>query len=286
MTTALYEFKRMVVRLPHSVTDYEGVGVAAKLAEQLQVDLVATFIEDTSLIEMAGLPFARELRALGEGWRALDVTLLLQEFERAASAARRRFEEITRSCRIETSFDVVRGPAADIIGTLVRQEGIVVIIEPRNPAERVTTQFTRLTNAAFNVAAAVMIVPSRIARTTGDIIAIATMPDDPSIRAALAIASATGERLRILSPVADLASDPEITRLVQATGVQIEAMEIPKDTFNLPAFVTGQLPANERLIVMMRGADSLIPLSIASSRGVPVLVINTPDLAANAEPSS
>jgi hypothetical protein len=87
-----------------------------------------------------------------------------------------------------------------VIGSAATPNDIIVVIEPRNPADRVAQQFTQLVDAAFETtAAAVMVVPSRIARTAGAIIAVAVDRDDPSIRSALAIAAAE-EGMIVLGP--------------------------------------------------------------------------------------
>src|SRR3974390_294285 len=87
------EFSRMVLGLPQSRADYAGVRATAELAELLGLNLVATFVEDASLVEMASLPGMRELRPLGGGWRPIELSQLTRELERAAQAAQRLFVE-------------------------------------------------------------------------------------------------------------------------------------------------------------------------------------------------
>ncbi len=274
MTKSLSEFKRMVVQLPHSAIDYAAVGVTAELAELLRLHLVAAFTQDVSLLDVARLPCVRELRPLGGGWHPIDAAELAQQFARAEYAARSQFGEIARRHGLETSFDVASGSAADMIASLVQKDDIIVIIEPRNPAERVTAQFTHLTDAALNAAAAVMIVPSRIARTAGPIIAVAKTPDDPSVRAALAIAAATEEKVLILGPQSNLKLRPEVMKLAQAVGVDLEPIRGSKEPLDMLALAAGLYRIGERLVVMTRNDHpDLAPLPIASGRGVPVLLV-------------
>jgi hypothetical protein len=98
------EFKRMVLGLPLSATDYEMVSVTAKLAELLRLNLVGMFVEDRSLINIANLPCVRELRALGGGWQPIEIGQFTTELEHAAATAHRLFSKIARNCNIETSF--------------------------------------------------------------------------------------------------------------------------------------------------------------------------------------
>ena len=66
-----------------------------------------------------------------------------------------------RAARIEASFNVAKGSSEAVMATSAAADDIIVIIEPRNPAERVTQQFTRVLDAAFGFAVTVMVVPSR-----------------------------------------------------------------------------------------------------------------------------
>jgi len=273
MTKAPHEFKRMVVRLPQSSGDFAAVGATAQLAELLGLHLMAAFIEDISLSEVAGLPCVRELRPLGGGWRPIDIGQLARELENAAEAARRDFEHLARSCRCETSFSFARGSIAEVIHSLTTAEDIIVVIEPRNPAERVTQQFIRLVEAAFQAAAAVMIVPHRVLRTAGPVVAIAATRADPSIRVGLAIAAAANERLIVLGA---LDADAQAAIREQAEAVGVEIMPTPQPPFSASALAARLARLNERLVVMTRGACAdAVPPAIAAQRGIPVLVIES-----------
>ena len=267
------EFKRMILGLPQSAGDYRLVGATVKLAEMLQMNLVAMFADDRSLMQVAGLPFARELRPLGGGWQSIDVGQLAAEFERSTATARRLFGEVVRGCRVETSFRVEQGTAADIIASLATAEDIVVVIEPTNPAERVTQQFIRLMDAAFRTSASVMIIPCRIARLSGPIVALASGAEDPSIEAAAAIANAAREKLIIVGPSQPFSPNSSLSKAVEASGGRMEFAS----TAALPdvAKLAGELQRwNERLLVMTRGVldDAQVP-TLASLRSVPVVVV-------------
>ena len=276
------EFKRMILGLPQSAGDYPLVGATVKLAEMLQMHLVAMFADDRSLMHVAGLPFARELRPLGGGWQSIDVGQLTAEFERSSAAARRLFGEVVRNCRVETSFRVEQGTAADIIASLATAEDIVVVIEPTNPAERVTQQFIRLMDAAFRTSASVMIVPCRIARLSGPIVALASGPEDPSIEAAAGIANAAREKLIIVGPAERFTPNSSLSQAIETAGGRMEFA--PTTALPNVAKLAGELQRwNERLLVMSRGVldDVQVP-TLASLRSIPVVVIEpiAPDDAA------
>ena len=66
MSTQPYSFKRIVLGLQPSAPD-RAMQLAVELADLLHLDLLGLFLEDTSLRDLASMPFAREFRLLGGG---------------------------------------------------------------------------------------------------------------------------------------------------------------------------------------------------------------------------
>jgi hypothetical protein len=267
------DFTRMVLGLPHSTADYEGIEAAAALAETLGLDLLAALIEDAGLLGLAGQPYARELRALGAGWQPIDAAQLDQELQRAADAARLRFFDKLRARNVAKQFQVSRGTAAQVITSLVRPTDIVVLFESKHPAERIAQQTTDLAEAAFAAASAVMVVPCRIARGHGPIVALAVGPDDSSVRTAVAIAAAAKEHLIVLNASGrSLAIGDEAF----ARNVHIEERTIREpvaDARNLAAMLAS---INERILVTPLSPFTHGDLErVASLCGVPVLVVES-----------
>jgi hypothetical protein len=283
MTSPAGGFKRMVVDLPQSMTNQGAVDVAAELAEFLNIELRATFVADTSLPGLAGFSPAREFRILDRGWQSIDLAQITRDIEQAANAARRRFAEAVRSCSIKTSFDVIAGVQA--MASLIRADDIVAIIEPSHPGERITRQFTGQLNAALEAAGAVLILPQRIARTAGPIMAIAG-PERGSIRAALEIAVALKEGLVVVTGRgAALAAD--IVTLARERGIHVEqvaASGLMTDT-SMPAMWEMSAPSpsgvKERLRVVTRGqVPNDATRLFTMLQGVPLLVVEPDRLGA------
>jgi len=203
MAKAPHSFKRLVLGLqPGAPT--RVFSLAARLAELLDLELLGLFLEDTSLRDLAAVPFARELRSLNGGWHRIDLDRLSRDIDYAARNVERMFAEAAKNLPTGHEFEVVRGPLTSLLPSLSRRGDIVMIVEPANPAERASQQFAWLIDAAFRSAAAVMIVPPRVWRSTGPVIAIAAQAGDPSLEGAAAIARAAGEAL----VVADLGVMP------------------------------------------------------------------------------
>jgi hypothetical protein len=277
-------FKRMVLGLPQNPGDYAAVAVTAKLAELLRIDLVAALVEDATLIDIAAMRGIRELRPLEGGWRPVVGAQLAREIENLTGAARRLFAEAIRTCRIEATLSLARGAPAEVIPSLAMAEDIIVIIEPRNPAERVTQQFTQLVDAAFRAAAAVMIVPGTVARTTGPVVVIASGPEESSVKAALAIATVARERLVIVAASGDPTAFADLAERARIAGMRCDTVALAPRLASASALALGLAGLNERLIVMNRGTfDDALAGAVASLRRVPVLVTE-PDTEGPAAP--
>ena len=119
MSERRVEFKRMVLGLPRSPRDYPAVAAAAQLPGLLRLGPPRHFCRGRGLlIDIAGLPCVRELRALEGGWRPMDISQLARELEHAAATARRLFAEAMRTCSIEAELSFLRGSAAGVVPSL------------------------------------------------------------------------------------------------------------------------------------------------------------------------
>jgi hypothetical protein len=248
--------------------------LAVEMAELLDLDLLGLFLEDASLRDLAGIPFAREFRLLGGGWHSLDLDRLVHDLEVAARGMERSFMQAARSLSKRSQFEVMRGPVAEAITSISNTGDIVMIVEPTSAAERVSGQFSWLVEAAFRSAAAVMLVPSRIIRTKGPIVAVAMAGDHPTIAAAAAIAVAAKETLIVIGPGGRDRENPRIAQLAAKTGLTIEHVTAGDLSSDPTACLKAMGHLQERLVVMSRlPFDSATASAIVTARQVPVLVI-------------
>ena len=274
MSREPHSFKRLVLGLQPGAHD-RTMRLAVELADLLHLDLLGLFLEDTSLLDLAGIPFSRELRPLGGGWHTIDLERLLHDFELAARSIERKFMGAAKRLPTGYQFEVARGSPAKTFASVSRRDDIVMIVEPQNPAERATQQFAWLLEAAFRSAAAVMLAPPHIARTKGPVVAIAASAGDPCFRAAAAIALAAKEELVIIDTDGRNTDDPAIRKLAADTGLSIKYVAAaglkPSDP---AAYTLAFRQIQERLIVMTRSAFADQAASeIATARRVPVLVV-------------
>ncbi len=273
MPTELHKFRRLVLGLQLSAPD-PAIRLAVELAELLDLDLLGLFLEDASLRDLAGIPFAREFRLLGGGWHSLDLDRLVHDLEVAARGMERTFTQAVKTLSKRSQFEVMRGPVAEAITSISNSGDIVMIVEPTSAAERVSGQFSWLVQAAFRSVAAVMLVPSRIIRTKGPIVAVAMSGDDPTIAAAAAIAVAAKETLIVIGPGGWDRETSRITQLAAKTGLTIQQFTAGALSFDPTACLKAMGDLQERLVVMTRlPFDDATAFAIVTARQVPVLII-------------
>jgi len=266
MAQAGSRFRRAVLGLQHH-SSRQGLSIAVDVARLLGLDLFGLFVEDESLMHLAALPFCREFNPLG-GWRAVDAAQLVRDLQAAASSAQRSFAAAAKGLPTSCEFVTMRGSMAAAISSHARADDMVVLSAPSAVGEYAAEAFPLLIDTALSSAAGVLLVPRRIARQLGDVVAIATRSDDPSIHVAAGIARAANAELVIIelfdAEGADRSGPPEDRR---ATRKLARATD--------PALMLAAFRGErERLVVVTQGASAAsLPTIVASWRRVPVLVV-------------
>lgn len=252
MTDHIASFRRVVFGFERSAPDRATLRFAADFARLLQLDLFALFSENPNLATLASHPLVREYRVLAQQWRSIEGRSMRGDLESCASIAKQIFEEEARATGGSHSFKIVRATTIDAMKSVSSTSDIVMLAEPRTPTDRAIQPFSDIVAAAISTPAAVLVVPNSITRKHGPILAIGETRQDPSVASAATIAAAANERLEFMS-----ANDPSLRMLWQPP--------------NWPG---------ERMVVMTRGVgETLTPLSVASRRNVPVLVLGHGKLA-------
>jgi nucleotide-binding universal stress UspA family protein len=109
MTSETIAFRRILVALDASRPSLAALEAAANLAARLQADLAGLFIEDVDLINLAALPFSKDLPALSRTGRSLDPDLMQREIRCKAAVARRSIARAAEARHLQWTFRVVRG---------------------------------------------------------------------------------------------------------------------------------------------------------------------------------
>jgi hypothetical protein len=269
--------RRVILHLYHGVAERTVIRAAAELAQMLGGALHGVFMEDAALTDLAELPFVREFRLGAGAWQRLDRRRLAEEQRAAAARARQLFDEIAATLGVAQLFEIISGDPALFIAATSQAGDVIVIAQPRLPAERLVHATARWLEAAHACAASVMLVPQVMTRRGGPVAAVVCAESDPTLEVAARIAVAAGESLVLL-----VSGSPE---LIEAAKQKARAAGLPPQRI-LARAIPGVTPddvvqalggSSERLVVLGHGAcgvdDAAISSQIAASRGVPVLVV-------------
>jgi hypothetical protein len=272
--TKISAFTRIVVGLHYGLWEEVTVDLAAELAELLHLDLFGLFLADESVLSLAGLPFAREFRLSGGGWQPIDVERISIELELETRRAKRRFSEAVRTRRMAASFQILKASTADALRAVCRAGDIVMIAEPANFAVWASHPLCSLVEAARQSASAVLLVPRRVARQHGAVVALAAGPDDPSIDVAAMIAVAAKEELVVIDAGAADAQSELSRRSVK--GAMMERRSADASRLVEPQYLSSLFERlDERLIVVTRRTfDDALPSLLGQLRRVPILALD------------
>ncbi len=269
--------RRVILHLHHGAAERAIIRAAAELAQMLGVALHGVFMQDEALTGLADLPFIREFRLGTGGWHKLERQQLVEEQHAAAAEARRLLNEIAGTLGVTQLFEIISGDPALFIAATSQAGDVIVIAQPRLPAERLVHGTARWLEAAHGCAASVMLVPQALARRSGPVAAVVCAEADPALDVAARIAVAAGERLLLL-----VHGPPELGKAAvehaRSAGLRSRRVTTRDLRGVTPEDVLQGLGASaERLVVLARGAcgadDAAISAHIAASRGVPVLVV-------------
>jgi hypothetical protein len=269
--------RRVILHLYHGVAERAVIRAAAELAQMLGIALHGVFMENAALPDLAALPFVREFRLGAGAWQRLDRQRIEAEQRAAAARARELFDEIADAAGVAQLFETISGDPALFIAATSQAGDVIVIAQPRLPAERLVHATARWLEAAHACAASVMLVPQVMARREGPVAAVVCAESDLALEIAARIAVAAGKSLLLL-----VWGSPE---LIEAAKQRARAAGLPPQRI-LARAIPGVAPddviqalggSSERLVVLGHGAcgvdDAAISSQIAASRGVPVLVV-------------
>ena len=276
MATELQQ-RRIVVHLRYGAAEPVTIRVAAELAHMLGLALHGVFLQDAALNELTALPFLREFRLATGVWQQLDQQRIAEEQRAAVNEARRLLDEAATSFGVTFLFDIASGEPRAFVASTSQAGDIIVVAQPRLPAEQLAHATAGWLETAHGCDASVMLVPQALARTQGTIAAVVCAEGDPALEIATRLAIAAEESLLLLiSGPSDLAA--RAMARARAAGLPASRIVVRAIAGTEPEDVVSGLGAvTERLVVLTRGAcgmdDAAVSSHIATSRSVPVLVV-------------
>lgn len=118
---------RVLVALDPADPRREVLDAAASLCRGVQMELEGLFVEDTSILRLGELSFAREVAHATGAVRSLNTQTLDRQLRAQAMLVRKTFESAARQLGVRHSFRILRG---EVLGGLEERAGkfdIVVV---------------------------------------------------------------------------------------------------------------------------------------------------------------
>lgn len=197
--------KRILVALDASTHSLAALEAAADLAAALESELLGLFVEDENLLHLAGLPFAREVRAPSARSRQMSSDRMEQDLRLQAAQARRALQAAADRAEVRWSFRTVRGQvtpallAAALEADLVAMGRVSHPVSKRNRlgstarattagAQRSVLLMQQGSNLSYPVlvtfdgspaAWQALLAAARLARASGDELSVLLLSDTP-----------------------------------------------------------------------------------------------------------
>jgi len=121
------DIRRVLVALSGIEGDWAHLDAAIDLAERLQAELTALFIEDADLLRASMLPGVREIGRASAQSRQLELAPLERRLKMAAAAAETRLRQSAGPRALRYSFQVMRGrPVSQLLGLAERLDAVLL----------------------------------------------------------------------------------------------------------------------------------------------------------------
>jgi nucleotide-binding universal stress UspA family protein len=242
--------ERIVVSLDAASENATAIDTAASLAAHWDAHLHGVFVEDEDLLNLAGLPFARQI-TLHSGAEPLTAEEVERHLRAAAETARQALGAAAARHGVKSSFEVIRGSPRELLGT---SEGDFVV----------ACSVTRPIGAHFRVEccwwSSIGIAPGSflLARCpwniAGSVLALLRDREPASARvleAAARLAEVKGGVLTVLAPFGSQGFDQWITGRLAPYSLRLQIELAPPD---LPALHNRISELDCRLLVVEASA--------------------------------
>jgi hypothetical protein len=249
-STASLPYRRAVLGMAAGSVDRQMLQAAAEFARLLELEMLGVFIENQSLIGLAALPFARELRLPGYGWHVLDRQRLDDELRAAALQAGQIFQREVASRGVTCRFEVHRGDPVTLASNVAQASDILIVAEtvafdPHAPGGEPAQR------AALASAAAVLLLPRSGMPLHGPVAAVAAGQPDACLEVAARIAASTGEQALALPPLEPVSSAALAESLQRVLGLRRERLLVVPRQAAMPSEILLQLAARRQTPILV-----------------------------------
>lgn len=118
---------RVVVVTDHQRSDRETLNQATEFARRLQAELLILFVEDESLLRVAGMPFAQEITRVSGVVRRLDPDAVARQITHQVRQLNQVVARASNEMSVRASLKVVRGRIAAHALTALEDTDVVFV---------------------------------------------------------------------------------------------------------------------------------------------------------------
>jgi nucleotide-binding universal stress UspA family protein len=119
--------QRILLTLDTAAHSQAAVEAATALAAHLDAELFGLFVEDINLLNLAGLPFAREMRLTSATTRRLQNTDTERALRAEATRAQVTLATVAKRLNVRWSFQVTRGQVAAQVHAAALETDLVAL---------------------------------------------------------------------------------------------------------------------------------------------------------------
>jgi hypothetical protein len=257
----------------------------AELAAAWGAEVVGLFIEDTNLLRMASLPFAREVGSHSGAHRAINPDQFEREFRSQAGRARNTLWYVAERFRLTASFQVARGP---VRAELVKALRDADMLSMGKGGRSVAASLGLGTNAKLVAGngEGVVLLFSHVASVSGPpaVVFDGSEVGEHAVEAAAELASTLDTPLMVLCPVEVELSKEEIeSRARKAITNQAVALEFRRIVIENVADLARNVRSSGANVAVVPTASEILPpaaLETLLSRFFgPVMLVGKPTVA-------
>ena len=198
----MIRFRRVVVAIDGTPTSMAALQATGELASVWGAEVVGLFVEDTNLLRMASLPFAREVGSHSGAHRAVNPAQFERQFRLQADRARNTLWYLAERLRLSASFRVARG---SVKGELLKALDDSDMLSMGKGGSSVAARLGLGTNARAVAAGTrgVVLFLSHVASVSGPpaVVYDGSQLGHRALSAAAELARALGTSLIVLCPV-------------------------------------------------------------------------------------
>lgn len=195
---------RVVLHLTQTSPSQMALEAAVRVAQAFQSEIESVFVEDAELLDIAGLPFAREISFSGRHSRALSPEIVERQMRAAAQGLSRRIGDLARAAEVPLRETVVRDEPVRALAQACNAKGPWNVVALTSPLCDLDCAGLERLFAAVPGTTGLIVVGRTVRRTQGRIVAL--VEDIAHFEAVLA----TARRLR------DTSGDTRLTLLLVA----------------------------------------------------------------------